>query len=56
MTVCLSHILVVCAALWDAIALKEWGRVGTFTTVGEPLYSMSIAALGFYFGQKITKP
>lgn len=55
-TVCISHLMVVCAAMWEALYAKDWARVGTFTTVGEPLYSMSIAALGFYFGQKVTKP
>lgn len=56
MTVCTSHILVVITAMYDGIVKNEWGQLGTLTTVGEPLYSMSIAALGFYFGQKVTKP
>ena len=55
-TVCLSHLAVSCAVLVDAVIRGDWGKVGTYSTVGEPLYSMSIAALGFYFGQKVSKP
>ena len=55
LTVCLNQLLVTGAAVWDAIATKDFSRVGTFTTIGEPLYSMGVAALGFYFGQKTNK-
>lgn len=51
-TVCFTHLLVVVGTLWDAIVQKDLDRVGSLTTIGEPLYSMSVAALGFYFGQK----
>ena len=39
----------------DAVMNKDFSKVGTFSTVGEPLYSMAVAALGFYFGQKTIK-
>ena len=55
-TVCSSHIAVVAGTMIDAVLNKDFAKVGTFTTVGEPLYSMAIAALGFYFGQKVNKP
>lgn len=32
------------------------GVTGKACEVGEPLYSLTIAALGFYFGQKFNKP
>lgn len=51
-TVCFSHVLVVIGALYDALISKNYDRIGALTTIGEPLYSMSVAALGFYFGQK----
>jgi len=50
-----THILVTAGVVVDAILTKDWSRVGTFANVGEPLYSMSIAALAFYFGQKTAK-
>lgn len=52
MTVALTQILVTAAVVYDAIANKDFSKVGTFSTIGEPLYSLSIAALSFYFGQK----
>lgn len=51
-----THAAVTTGVVIDAILTKDWSRVGTFANVGEPLYSMSIAALAFYFGQKTTKP
>ncbi len=50
-----THIAVTAGVVTDAILKSDWSRVGTFATVGEPLYSMSIAALAFYFGQKTSK-
>lgn len=55
MTVCLSHGSVAIAVLVDAVGTKDWSKVGTYTNIGEPLYSMSVMALGFYFGQKTSK-
>jgi hypothetical protein len=54
-TVCGNQIFLTAACVWDAIANKDFSKVGTFTTIGEPLYSMGVAALGFYFGQKNSK-
>ena len=54
--VCLSYLLVVLAVLIDAVRTNDFSKVGTFANVGEPMYSMSVAALAFYFGQKSTKP
>lgn len=51
-TVCLNQGLVVIACLYEAIVTKDFGKVGTYTTVGEPLYSLTQVALGFYLGQK----
>jgi len=56
LTVCANHLFITVATLIEAVIHRDFAKVGTFTTVGEPLYSMSIAALGFYFGQKVTKP
>ena len=54
-TVCFTQGAAVIAVLWDAMQTKDWSKVGTFLNVGEPLYSMAVAALAFYFGQKSTK-
>lgn len=56
LTICVSYLAVVIGVVFDAVKTKDWSRVGTFANVGEPLYSMSVAALGFYFGQKTNKP
>lgn len=51
-TICLNHLGVTLATVIDAVRTNDFTKIGTFTTVGEPLYSMAVAALGFYFGQK----
>jgi len=56
-TVCFNHLSVTVGVLIDAISKGDWAKVGTFSTVGEPLYSMAVAALGFYFGNSMkSKP
>lgn len=55
-TVCISHIMISAAAIMKTIKTGDITMLGTLTTIGEPLYSMSVAALGFYFGQKSLKP
>lgn len=55
LTVCASHLSVAIGVLYDAAKTGDWSKVGTYTNIGEPLYSMSIVALGFYFGQKTNK-
>lgn len=55
LTVCASHLSGCAAVLLDASRTGDWSKVGTYMNIGEPLYSMSVAALGFYFGQKSNK-
>lgn len=55
-TVCFTQAAAVVAVLYDAVKTGDFGKVGTFLNIGEPMYSMSVAALAFYFGQKSTKP
>lgn len=55
-SVCVNQLTVTAAALIHAVQTKDLTHLGTFATIGEPLYSMGVAALGFYFGQKSTKP
>lgn len=55
-TVCFTQAAAVCAVLYDAVRMGDWSKVGTFLNIGEPMYSMSVAALAFYFGQKSAKP
>ena len=55
-TICTNHLAVTIGVLIDALQRGDWSKIGTFTTVGEPLYSMAVAALGFYFGSKNQKP
>ena len=50
-----TQLMVTAGVVVDAILTKDWSRVGTFANIGEPLYSMSLLALGFYFAQKNPK-
>lgn len=50
-TVCLSTVFHVIAVLIISIIQGSMDAWATYT-IGEPLYSMSVAALGFYFGQQ----
>lgn len=54
-TIAGSYFAVTVGVVVDAVATHDWSRVGTFANVGEPLYSMSIAALAYYFGQSQKK-
>lgn len=49
LTVCIANLLHVGALLYSAL---KSNTLPTDLSIGEPLYSMSVAALGFYFGQK----
>ncbi len=51
----LTHIAVTVGVVVDAVLKSDWSKVGTFATIGEPLYSMGVMTLGFYFGQKTSK-
>lgn len=52
LTVCGNHLTITIATMLDAVVNRDFGKVGTFTTIGEPLYSLATLAIGFYFGQK----
>ena len=56
LTICSTHLVVAVATMIDAVSKGDFGKVGTYTTVSEPLYSLVTLAVGFYFGQKVTKP
>lgn len=51
--VVLNHLVVTTATLWYAVVTKDFNLVGTLTTIGEPFYTLSSIAVGFYFGQKL---
>lgn len=51
-TVCGNHLTVTLAVAIDAIKTGDFSKVGTFATIGEPLYSLAIGAMGFYFGSQ----
>lgn len=55
-TIAATHVVVTIGIVYDAIATKDWSKVGTFANIGEPLHSMSLVALGFYFSQRNAKP
>lgn len=55
LTVCVNHVSVAVATVYSAVATNNFALVGSLTTIGEPLYSMSVAALGFYFGTQGVK-
>lgn len=50
-----THVAVTTGVVIDAVLTQNWSKVGTFANIGEPLYSMAIASLAFYFGQKTNK-
>jgi hypothetical protein len=54
-TVCVTHLVVSIATAIDALKTGQFDKLGSLTVVGEPLYSMSVAALGFYFGNQKSK-
>lgn len=54
LTVCTTHLVITLGTVIDAILTKDFSKVGTLTTIGEPLYSLSIAAVSFYFGTRQT--
>lgn len=49
----LNHFAVTVFTLWNAVVTKDFALVGTLTTIGEPYYTLSSIAVGFYFGQKL---
>jgi hypothetical protein len=54
-TICASHMCVVVSVLVNAARTQDLNLVGSLTTIGEPLYSMAVAALGYYFGSQKMK-
>lgn len=54
-TVCFNYLIVVVAVLVESLITHDFTKVGTYTTITEPLYSLSTLATGFYFGQKLSK-
>ena len=55
LTVCFNHLAIVLAASVAAAQSGDMSKLQPFLAIGEPLYSMAVAALGFYFGQKTAK-
>jgi hypothetical protein len=51
-----NHLLVTIFVLIHALTTGDFDLVGSLTTVGEPYYSLAVASIAFYFGQKTTKP
>lgn len=51
-TVCFNHVAVVTAVLVEAVISKDFAKVGTYVTIAEPLYTLVIGAVAYYFGQK----
>ena len=47
-----THIIVCIAVALYALRTKDFALVGTLTTIGEPFYSLAIAAVAYYFGSK----
>lgn len=52
LTVCFCHAAVVIAVLVEAVKNRDFAKVGTYTTISEPLYTLVIGAVAYYFGQK----
>lgn len=49
-TVCASHLSVVVAVVYYAIQKGDFQNVGSLTTISEPLYTLSVGAISYYFG------
>jgi len=54
-TICFTHVCVTIAVLYNAMVNKDFAMVGSLTTIGEPLYSLAIAAVSYYFGAQKMK-
>jgi len=54
-TVCLCHIGICLAVFVDAVLRGDFSKVGTYATITEPLYSLTLMAAGFYLGNKTSK-
>ena len=51
-----SYLLITTGVVLHAILSKDWSLVGTFANVSEPLGTLSTMAVGFYLGQRQSKP
>jgi hypothetical protein len=51
-TVCFNNIALVIAVLVEAVKSGDFTKVGTYATISEPLYTLVIGAVAYYFGQK----
>lgn len=56
MTIASTHLAITIGVVVDAVITHDWSKVGTFANVGEPLYSLSIGAVAYYFGQSKSTP
>jgi len=54
-TVALGFIIRVLGCLWYSISYQDFDILPLNTKVDEPLYTMAVAALSFYLGQKHVK-
>ena len=48
-----NQVAVTLATLYYALRAGDLQQVGSLTTIGEPFYTLSSIAVGFYFGQKL---
>ena len=51
-TVCYGYVAVATAVLVEAVISRDFAKVGTYVTISEPLYTLVIGAVAYYFGQK----
>lgn len=51
-----THLIITTGVVLDAILRKDFSKVGTYTTIGEPYYSLSIAVVSYFFGQRNAMP
>lgn len=55
MGVVYTHVAVTTAVIIHACITKDFNMVGTLTTITEPLYSLAVGAVAYYFGQNSKK-
>lgn len=52
-TVCSNQLAITLAALYDSLFIsRNFDKVGSLTTITEPLYSIALIAIGFFFGKQ----
>lgn len=50
LTICATHLGVTIGVMWHSIRKGDFALVGSYTTIGEPLYGLAYVTVGYFFG------